>query len=125
VTESSAPQPLDAPDEPTAYSQAPAPLPPVIPYVDQHTGSRRALWLHLTPPAMGRRIAPVVSIDGRSFIVFWGTVGFEVPADRPVHVSVHVVAEALAQAASMLLLPEHKAEWTYHTLPGTGVASLA
>lgn len=99
--------------------------PPIIPYVDQHTGAKRALWLHLQPPPMGRRIAPVVSIDGRPYIVFWGTIGFEVPADRPVHVSVHVVAEQLAQAASMLLLPDHKAEWTYQTHPVTGVATLS
>jgi hypothetical protein len=97
--------------------------PPAIPYVDNHDAPRRVLWVTLEPPAT-QRIPPVVSIDGRQYIVYWGTVGFEVPADRPVHVSVHVEAEYMTQAASALLLPEHTPELVYDTHFMAGVGSL-
>lgn len=99
--------------------------PPPIPYVEHHTGPRRVLVLHLDQPAMvGQRIPPVVSIDGRQYIVYWGTVAFEIPADRQVHVSVHVEAEYMTQPASALLLPEHAPELFYDTSFMAGVGSL-
>lgn len=78
-----------------------------IPYVDDHTGPRRVLTINLTSgnaTAKGR-LVPVVSIDGRQYIVYWGPMHFEIPADRPCHVSVHVDAEYMTQAASTLLPP--------------------
>ena len=103
---------------------APQPIAHSIPYVEYHAGARRVLVLHLTPPAMTQKIPPVVSIDGRQYVVFWGTVAFEVPADRPIHVSVHLVANTMIQAATALLLPPHKPELTYNTNYMSGQGSL-
>lgn len=101
-----------------------SPLP--IPYVEHHTGEKRVVALHLPlPNRMTRRIPPVVGIDGRTYVVVWGVVAFEVPADRPVHVSVYLHGESMTQAASTLLYPQHKGELTYTTDYMSGVASLA
>jgi hypothetical protein len=73
--------------EPTELAKVPG----VIPYVDHHDGPRRLLTVEI--PHLGhtvRAYAPVASIDGRQYVVSWGSVSFEVPADRNVHVSVHL-----------------------------------
>ena len=99
------------------------PLP--IPYVEHHTGPRRIVLLTLNPPnRMARKIPPVVGIDGRTYVVVWGAVAFEVPADRPVHVSVYMHGEYMVQAASTLLYPQHKGELTYTPDYMSGIASL-
>jgi hypothetical protein len=43
----------------------PPPITHPIPYVEYHAGARRVILVHLRPPAMTKRIPPVVSIDGR------------------------------------------------------------
>lgn len=97
-----------------------------IPYVEHHTGEKRVIVLHLQlPNRMTRKIPPVVGIDGRTYVVVWGVVAFEVPADRPVHVSVYLHGEYMVQAASTLLFPQHKGELVYTTDYMSGVASLA
>lgn len=104
----------------------PAQQPGVITYVEHHQGQRRRLTLNLTSGnlAAGRH-HPVVSIDGRRYVVVWGTVTFEIPADRNVHVSVHVEAEYLTQVASMLLPPgDQSRTFTYETHYGTGIGTL-
>jgi hypothetical protein len=103
--------------------QAPA---GVIPYVDWHTGERRLLTLHLTSgnSMLTGKTPPVVSIDGRQYLVYWGSVSFEVPADRAVHVSVHVEAERIGQAASALLPPGNSVVLTYSTDFMSGQGSL-
>ncbi len=103
----------------------PPPIAHSIPYVDHHTGAKRVLLMHLRPPGATSKIPPVVSIDGRQYVVFWGTVAFEVPADRPVHVSVHLIANTMTQAGTALLLPPHKPELTYNTNYMSGQASLS
>lgn len=81
--------------------------PGVIPYVDYHQGARRLLTLDLTS---GNAVAvsrhrPIVSVDGRQYLVVWGPVTFEIPADRNVHISVHVEADYVTQVASMIVAP--------------------
>ena len=103
------------------------PMPPsVIPYVEHHTGQRRLLTLHLTTgnALVRSKIPPIVGIDGRSYVVYWGAVTFEVPADRNVHVSVHVEGDAIVQAASALLPPGGSLTLTYATDYPTGRGSL-
>ncbi|SDS59757.1 hypothetical protein [Microlunatus soli] len=100
----------------------------VIPYVEPYDGDRRVLRLNLTT---GNRmlqkgqIPPVVAIDGRQYIVYWGTVSFEIPADRACHLSVHVDSERIAQVASTLLPPgDLPVELTYATNFISGVGTL-
>ncbi|WP_460433696.1 hypothetical protein [Angustibacter speluncae] len=93
--------------------------PLAIPYVDHHQGPRRVLVLHLQRSSTVASV-PLVGVDGRTYVVVWGTVAFEVPADRPVHLSVHLQLDRLAYAASTLLLPQHKAELTYSVSWGRG-----
>ncbi len=66
--------------------------PGVIPYVDNHDGQRRLLTVDIPPFSVNavRHYAPIASIDGRQYVVSWGSVTFEIPADRNVHVSVHL-----------------------------------
>jgi hypothetical protein len=103
------------------------PVPGVIPYVDFHQGPRRFLTLNLTS---GNQVAvskhrPIVSIDGRQYLVIWGGVTFEVPADRNVHVSVHVEADHVTQVASMLLPPGDQPKgFLYETHYTSGIGSL-
>ncbi|MEV7550424.1 hypothetical protein AB0N89_12440 [Amycolatopsis sp. NPDC089917] len=66
--------------------------PGVIPYVDNHDGSRRLLTVEIRPfGTLARIYVPFVSIDGRQYVVSWGAITFEIPADRNVHVSVHLL----------------------------------
>ncbi|MER7861723.1 hypothetical protein ABTX61_21635 [Amycolatopsis japonica] len=75
--------------------------PGVIPYVDNHDGPRRLLTVEMRPfPSSSVPYAPIVSIDGRQFVVSWGAVTFEVPADRNVHVSAHLHTNYGSQAAA-------------------------
>lgn len=93
--------------EPTDLSQVPG----VIPYVDHHDGPRRSLTVEI--PHLGhtvRAYAPIASIDGRQYIVTWGFVTFEIPADRNVHVSVHLQTNSgrdltITPFASTILAP--------------------
>lgn len=80
--------------------------PTVIPYSGDAVGPRRRLDLTLQRSPIVRRIPPTVAIDGRSYLVQWGQVAFEVPADRPVHVAVWVEYQRQVGAASVLLAPE-------------------
>lgn len=100
--------------------------PGVIPYVEHHAGERRVLTLHLSS---GRGLAtsttpPIVSVDGRQYLVYWGSVHFEIPADRAVHLSVHVEAERITQVASALLPPGNALAMTYTTDYMSGQGSL-
>ena len=88
-----------------------AKVPGVIPYVDNHDGPRRLLTIDI--PHLGhtvRAYAPIASIDGRQYIVSWGSVSFEIPADRNVHVSVHLQTNSgrdytITPFASIVLSP--------------------
>ena len=104
----------------TEASEPPAPHPLLpIPYVDQHEGPRRVVLLHLVRSSNVASV-PIVGVDGRSYVVVWGTIAFELPADRPVHLSVHLQLDRLAYAASTLLMPQHKPELTYSVSWGRG-----
>jgi hypothetical protein len=98
----------------------------VIPYVDVHDGAKRTLTLNLTTGnAMVTKIPPIVSIDGRQYVVYWGLVSFEIPADRACHVSVHLEGDHIAQAASALLTPGESLQLTYQTHYMSGVGRLS
>lgn len=97
-----------------------------IPYVEHHSGPRRLLTLHVTTQntTFGQQVPPVVSIDGRQYIVYWGSMSFEIPADRPVHVSVHIEGETMTQAASTLLQPGADLALRYATHFMAGIGEL-
>lgn len=101
--------------------------PGVIPYVEWHQGKRRALTLNLTTGngMVQSKYRPLVTVDGRQYVVLWAAVTFEVPADRNVHVSVHLEGEIVGQVASMLLAPgEAPLAFTYATHYSAGVGTL-
>ena len=105
-----------------------ASTPGVIAYVDYHDGPRRLVTLDLTTGnAMVRdKYRPIVSIDGRQYVVVWGQVTWEIPADRNVHLSVHIEGDYLAQAASLILPPGTANEVRrYETHYGSGIGTLA
>lgn len=79
----------------------------LIPYVDNHDGPRRRLDVDTTGASSHR--VPQIAIDGRNYVVYYGRVSFEVPADRPVHVAAWVNSgdSGLIYSASHLLLPQH------------------
>jgi|GEM_PF-2327235 len=98
----------------------------VIPYVDHHEGERRLLTVQATTQNVmaSGRFMPVVSIDGRSYVVFWGFMTFEIPADRSCHVSVHIQADYMTQTASTLLPPGPDVTLVYATDYATGLGRL-
>ena len=100
--------------------------PGVIPYVEFHTGPRRVLTIELTTDnSRGLKIyRPVVSIDGRQYVVVWGPVSWEIPIDRNVHVSVHLHGEHLAQAASLILSPGEERKVLLYATASGGIGSL-
>lgn len=82
----------------------------VIPYVDHHTGPKRYVSVTLETtganPMKGyaaSMVAPNLFVDGRQYIVYWGRVTVEVPADRAVHLGVGM--QDGMRGASMLLPP--------------------
>jgi hypothetical protein len=98
----------------------------VIPYVEHHDGPKRVLTLNVTSGngMLTAKIPPIVSIDGRQYVVYWGAVTFEVPADRAFHLSVHVEGEHIGQAASALVPAGESLQMTYSTNFMSGVGSL-
>ncbi len=102
--------------------------PGVICYVEFHTGPRRLLTIDLTTgnSQARARYRPVASIDGRQYVVVWGPVSWEIPADRNVHVSVHLEGDHLTQTASLILPPgAERAVLVYATDYTSGIGSLA
>ena len=105
--------------------------PGVVPYVEYYTGAKRILVLHLTSGNKmlannPGKLPPIASIDGRQYVVYWGTVSFEIPAERACHVSVHVEGNYIQQAATVLLAPgAEQVQLTYATHYTSGVGSLA
>ncbi len=131
MTETPDPQHPTQPD-PQSQGQQPAQQwAGVIPYVEHHEGERRMLTLHLTTgnvmiqSSQQGKLPPIVSIDGRQYIVYWGSMTFEVPADRAVHVSVHVEGDYVTQAASTLLPPGPSLALQYSTNFRSGGGTLA
>ncbi len=87
-------------------SQAPA---GVIPYVDHHTGPKRYVTVGFESgggPLGGiskSTVKPNLFVDGRQYIVYWGQVTVEVPADRSVHLGAGM--QDGVRGASLLLPP--------------------
>lgn len=112
--------------------------PSVIPYVEHHTGPKRVLTVVSTSTASQRFVAvmpPIVTIDGRDFWVYWGQVSFEIPADRPCHVSArceggqrgHEYSQDIGMRAASTLLPpgEQDVALYYRCLFGEGVGQFS
>ena len=81
----------------------------IIPYVDHHTGPKRYVTIGLVAggsPLAGyskSMVKPNLFVDGRQYIVYWGQVTIEVPADRAVHLGVGM--QDGIRGASLLLPP--------------------
>ncbi|PUA82674.1 hypothetical protein [Nocardioides currus] len=104
-----------------------ATTPGVIPYVEAHSGPRRLLTVDLTTgnAPVRAKYRPIASIDGRQYVVVWGSVSWEIPADRNVHVSVHLEGAYIAQTASLILPPgDGRVVLTYATDYRSGIGSL-
>ncbi|MFC4014211.1 hypothetical protein ACFOY2_43785 [Nonomuraea purpurea] len=109
-----------------SFDGPPAGPPNAVPYVDYHIGQKRILTMHLSAGGLiTANVPPIVSIDGRQYIVYWGTVPFEIPADRPCHISVHVEGEVVGRAASLLLPPGPSTTRTYTAGGMLGHATLS
>ncbi|GGA67120.1 hypothetical protein GCM10011490_17120 [Pseudoclavibacter endophyticus] len=85
--------------------------PGIIPYVEWYTGARRLLTLDTMPRGAGT--PPVVSIDGRQYFTFWGRLTFEIPAERAVHLSVHIEGDRVLGARSALIPPGGHVHYAY------------
>ena len=84
-----------------------ASIPGVIGYMEFHDGPRRVITVDCQGPGLTTgAYRPIITIDGRSFQVMWGPVAFEIPADRNVHVSGHVMSNSMTGFASLLLDPQ-------------------
>lgn len=79
--------------------------PGVIPYVDVHDGPKRYVTFHLARSGTTAAMSLVLGVDGRRYMVVEGAVSVEVPADRAVHLSVHLEGDRPAFVSSMLLEP--------------------
>jgi len=101
--------------------------PGVIPYVDHHTGPKRYVTIGLTAggsPLAGyskAMVKPNLFVDGRQYIVYWGEVTIEVPADRAVHLGVGM--QDGLRGASMLLPPGAEPVVLDYHVPAMGEAS--
>jgi hypothetical protein len=105
-------------------SQTPA---GVIPYVDHHTGPKRYVTVGLEAgggplgSVSKSTVKPNLFVDGRQYIVYWGQVTVEVPADRPVHLGVGM--QDGVRGASLLLPPgTDPVQLVYH-VPSMGEVS--
>ena len=79
-----------------------------IPWAGDRTVPLRVLTLHLRPTPLTRFVSPAVLVDGRQYVVAWGWVTLEVPADRPVHIAAVVLHRRPLGAASLVLEPEDR-----------------
>ena len=102
--------------------------PGVIPYIDHHIGSKRLVTVTLEPvKALVRGITekmtqPTLHVDGRQFIVYWGRVTVEAPADRSVHIAVGL--QDGLRGASLLLESGAGPDYLLYQVPGAGMATL-
>lgn len=102
--------------------------PGVIPYVDHHTGPKRLVSITLDggggSPLKGytqSMVKPNVFVDGRQYIVYWGRVTVEVPADRAVHLGVGM--QDGLRGASVLLQPGPDPLEMVYVAPAMGEAT--
>ena len=101
----------------------------VIPYIDHHTGPKRLVTVTMEPvKALVRGVTekmmqPTLHVDGRPFIVYWGRVTVEAPADRAVHLAVGL--QDGMRGASVLLEAGTGPAHLLYQVPGAGQATLA
>jgi hypothetical protein len=107
-----------------------ASTPNVIPYVDPHDGPRRLLTIDISTHIFhAGAYIPFAGIDGRQYVVSWGAVSFEIPADRNVHVSVHLQSNGGAgytpsPFASIILYPNPLPQRLATQFARTGMGAL-
>ncbi|MEU5989258.1 hypothetical protein ABZ806_09790 [Spirillospora sp. NPDC047418] len=82
-----------------------------IPYAGGHHGPTRVLRLH-TRRGVVAKAGVTIGIDGAHYHQPWGSVAFEIPADKPVHVAVSQGGGQIAVAATVLT-PEQPSELEY------------
>jgi hypothetical protein len=80
----------------------------LIPWAGDRAVPLRVLTLDLRPTTLTRGISPAVLLDGRQYVVAWGHVALEVPADRPAHVTVLALHRRPLAAASLVLMPDRQ-----------------
>ena len=80
----------------------------LIPWAGERAAPLRVLSVDLRPTTLTRGISPAVLLDGRQYVVGWGSVALEVPADRPVHVTVLALHRRPLAAASLVLMPDQE-----------------
>lgn len=102
--------------------------PGVIPYVEAHAGPRRVVTVTLHEPSTlvsgmtNSMVMPNLFVDGRQYVVFWGTVSVEVPADRSVHLAVGM--QDGLRGASTLLPPSDQPVALEYRVPTMGRSHL-
>jgi hypothetical protein len=105
-------------------SQTPA---GVIPYVEHHIGPKRYVTVGLEAgggpltSVSKSTVKPNLFVDGRQYIVYWGQVTVEVPADRPVHLGVGM--QDGVRGASLLLPPGTEPVQLVYHVPAMGEVS--
>lgn len=93
-----------------------------IPYSGYHVGPRRTLTVNLRCVSSSPEVVHV-TIDGSTYVLPWGVVNFDVPADRPVSVIVyqmtrHAGSESVSGLARTVLAPGLPTELEYRTTGG-------
>ena len=105
---------------------APNIAPGVIPYIDVHHGPRRYITVSIEGPRSPlagmttSQVQPNLFVDGRQFIVYWGQVTVEAPADRAVHLGIGL--QDGLRGASMLLEPGTEPAHLHYRISATGPA---
>jgi hypothetical protein len=79
-----------------------------IPWAGDRSAPLRLLTLDLRATALTRGVSPAVVLDGRQYVVDWGRVLLEVPADRAAHLTVLTLHRRPLAAASTVLTADHE-----------------
>lgn len=80
----------------------------LIPWAGDRAAPLRVLTIDLRSTALTKGISPAVLLDGRQYVVGWGRVSLEIPAARPVHVTVLALHRRPLAAASLVLMPDQQ-----------------
>ncbi|WP_232668061.1 hypothetical protein [Pseudonocardia sp. TRM90224] len=86
----------------------------LIPYGGYHVGPRRTVTVNLCRP----RFSPEglhINVDGSTHVLPWGVVNLDVPADRPVTITVFQLAQHITGLATIVVPPGPSAELEYRS----------
>jgi hypothetical protein len=85
----------------------------LIPWAGDRNVPLRLLAIDLRATTLAKGVSPAVLVDGRQYVVDWGRVALEVPADRPVHVCVLALHRRPLGVASLVLMPDREPALEY------------